>query len=264
MSLLQVLQSTLGHLRDNNNVLEDITYDALVFNPRILPPYDTIFSAGQSISSGSSCRGNSAHNPQADRCERLDAGEIETVAGSAGHVIFKNGVVPKVICRYTKPLYLVGNDGWPCFNGGSIAIVGQVGGHGMWMQCLVFYLPVNQIDQPDPLSRPYQVMKADLAATKEFCMFEIIVEQQPGHKVDTTALARCIYNNFPKGKRGRGRRLRGTAVFLGSSWAELNDLPEAFGLAAAVGELYSDTIDLPLGDLNAHPLYLHVVVGFPI
>lgn len=198
----------------------------------------------------------------------LTAGLIKVQEYNAaydGPLQYQNGVVFRDTCANPKSASLVFDIGWPCRYGGAMPVLARIGGAGNFVQSLVFYLPIEAFGQPHqgPVSRPREDMEKDIRAVKESCWRIGLPKNQAFKKVDTTVLARCIFDSFPRSTSGRrsARKLRGLAVFPASPTAE----GAGYGLAAVTGHLFSDTIDLfqVSRDLNLHPLYLHIVAAFP-
>lgn len=196
----------------------------------------------------------------------LTAGVLEVTIQNVGQIAIDNGVMPKTACFLAKSLSLVDNViGWPCSYGGSATVVRAIGQRGPMVKCVVFYLPVRNLGQPDQGSRSFEDMKDDVGRGKTACM-RAANQRRPifDRKVDTTTLAKCIYDSFPHRQRmAYARKLRGVAIFPGNAAAENQQGSEAYGQAAVPGQLFEDTIDFSSRDLNAYPIYLHLVVAFP-
>lgn len=185
-------------------------------------------------------------------------------------LLIMNGAVVRRECRYPRPgnADIVGPNGWPCFNGGVVSLDHNLGGTGTLVQCLVSYHPANRVFFVG-LQRFKQWSKGQkmeaFNRAKSQCAEEMKKDITVGKKIDTSLLAKCLYDHFPiaKSPQAPGGKLRAVAVFPGYFQDDHTGAPEKFGLVTIDGYLIDDTIELPIIDLNADALYLRVIAVLP-
>ena len=203
---------------------------------------------------------------------RFFTGTMETPGSQFQVYYIQNGVYRKDGCFRERPSQEVGENGWPCYSGGSIAYSSTMAGAPQ-LQCVVFYFPQGEMKAPNYPRDPFQgytFSKLKFNEAKKFCT-DIFIRR--GVRTDMTALAKCLHERYPyihMNSHGKVPKFLGVAVFPGSAAKHEND-PGGFALCAPEGLTVEETLSLspedpalppePVPDLNIKPPHLYVIAG---
>lgn len=184
--------------------------------------------------------------------------------GYGYHLVF-NGMLPNWGCRYPTqhPDPFSEALGYPCHNGGSVGVTAL--DRGDTPRCsLLFYMSANRPRDLEWIrldgTRLYDA-RDRYVAVREHCKVHM------SRPVDLTAMAQCIYLNFPRifdsyppPRRTRGRRMRGVAIIPGG---ENERLSREAAFESVGGGLILDFFDMPHSDLNTLPITLTCICALP-
>lgn len=203
---------------------------------------------------------------------------------NSGYELMQRGMVPFSRCAHTHaphPTGAEGDLGLPCLSGGSVAIA-QTERRGILIVCMLFYLPVSaansggsageyappyQRPPQRPYTRPPQRSNLDFYRhAREHCRSY----QVHSAYVDLTAMAWCIYFNFPNlqstyppNSRGTGSRLRGLIIIPGGDEGDMSMLSGA-AVEASRGSLVFDHFNMHRPELNLPAIFLTCVCAWPV
>lgn len=192
-----------------------------------------------------------------------------------GQELIQRGMLPFSRCggqNAPRATGAEGNLGLPCMSGGSLARA-QTDRRGVLIICMLFYLPTPE----GATSGGAGQGAANPSESSSFRMRRYNTARDHCRRyqlqlvyVDLTAMAWCIYFNFPNIRpqyppetSGTGSRLRGLIVIPGGDDGDILTLPGA-AIEAPLGSLVFDHFKMRRPGLNLPAVFLTCVCAWPL